>query len=66
MWPGYLHLMGAAPRFSRNLSLLVDARGERLTPSHAVKKGRRYQPRPTWVGEARRLAEMLQRRAAER
>src|SRR5205823_7357757 len=22
--------------------LLVDARGERLTPSHAVKKGRRY------------------------
>jgi len=23
-------------------SLLVDARGERLTPSHAVKKGRRY------------------------
>ena len=22
--------------------MLVDARGERLTPSHAVKKGRRY------------------------
>ena len=22
--------------------LLVDARGERLTPSHAIKKGRRY------------------------
>jgi site-specific DNA recombinase len=22
--------------------LLVDARGERLTPSHAVKNGRRY------------------------
>jgi hypothetical protein len=24
------------------VGLLVDARGERLTPSHAVKKGRRY------------------------
>src|SRR6266481_5840204 len=27
---------------SRLAGLLVDANGERLTPSHAVKKGRRY------------------------
>jgi hypothetical protein len=31
-----------APWHIRVAGLLVDARGERLTPSHAVKKGRRY------------------------
>src|SRR6202048_709951 len=37
------HRRGAkAPEPSLLAGLLVDARGERLTPSHAVKKGRRY------------------------
>ena len=33
---------GKAAELSLLAGLLVDARGERLTPSHAVKKGRRY------------------------
>jgi site-specific DNA recombinase len=36
---------GAGPKLAEPsllAGLLVDARGERLTPSHAVKKGRRY------------------------
>src|SRR6202023_890375 len=37
------HRRGAKPAEPSLLAgLLVDARGERLTPSHAVKKGRRY------------------------
>jgi site-specific DNA recombinase len=34
--------MGKAAEPSPLAGLLVDAQGERLTPSHAVKKGRRY------------------------
>jgi hypothetical protein len=39
---GHPHIVRQAAEPSLLAGLLVDARGERLTPSHAVKKGRRY------------------------
>jgi len=35
--------------------VLIDARGERFTPSHAVKKGRRYRYYVSTAGRSRKL-----------